>query len=582
MSDHAVPVRYRPALRYRVPLRTAVAAGWRWVAIPLGLVYLVLLATEFGATLRAGNLDADAVSAPVIGELFGQAGPHATTVLGTFGWYATLLFELATKWLPSHRYVWEVMPYAMALGSVVLIGWSVWRIAGRWAASIAAVLLICASPVTLLLLLSMTQHAPDWFCCALLGAFIVVIEQREHGIRSIRLVSIAVLVGVVVGVNAASDPLVLLGALIPFILAILASAALVWRREAVRSIQLAAVMLATLAVTWVLTRAVMSAWNVAPEAGLRLFKLADGTQIGRNFGLWLQSITTLANGNFYAREPSASAILAVACAALSLVAVASLPRLGWRELRQAADRWRRERIEPVLDGEPPVGGAQPGAPAPQRLAFVLFWCLSAIALSGVYLLSSHLIDVKSDRYLAGLLYAAAAIIPLYAAGNRWREAAVLLGTCVFALSGIASLLQRIPTHEPSPTTGVANAIASVAVAHDLKYGYAEYWDAAPITWATGLRVRVYPVSICDENQHLCPFDLHVISSWYTPRVGIRSFLIVDPAHPLIRAQPLTAPPHYLGRPSAIYHVERIAMYVYPYDIARRFETRYEQWRRHRS
>jgi hypothetical protein len=56
--------------------------------------------------------------------------------------------------------------------------------------------------------------------------------------------------------------------------------------------------------------------------------------------------------------------------------------------------------------------------------------------------------------------------------------------------------------------------------------------------------------------------LHYISSWYTPRSGIRSFLLTDPALALV-----SAPTPDLGTPSAVYHVGGITMYVYPYDVA---------------
>lgn len=540
--------------------------GWRWAAVPLALIYLVLLAMQFGAVVRASDLDADAVSAEVIGQLFGHAGAHAYTVLGTFGWYATLLAELATRWLPSHRYVWEAMPYGMSLASVALIGWSVWWIAGRWAASIAAVLLLCTSPAMLLLLLSMTQHGPDWFCCALLGAFIVAIEQRRRRWRLPPMLAAAVVIGVVVGVNAASDALVILAGVLPFGLALLVSHTLAWREQSRRSLGLAAVMFVALAVSWRLTHAVMSAWRVAPEAGLKLFTLGTGHHVGKNVGLWLQAIPTLANGAFFNRNLSVGALLAVACAGLSLVAVAMVFRFGWREFGAGVERWRQPR------GAPAAG---PFAPEPERLAFVVFWVSAAVALSLLFVLSSYPVDVKADRYLAGVIYAVAAVIPLFAAGRRRRELAVVLGTCVFALSGIASLRLRLATQQPvAPTSTVANRVAAAAAAHGLTYGFGEYWDAAPITWTTDLRVRIYPVQACDAGRHLCPFDLHVISGWYTPRPGTRSFLLVDPAH-----RGVTRPTPDLGSPSAVYRVGKLKMYVYPYDIASRLDTRYEQWLR---
>jgi hypothetical protein len=511
------------------------------------VLYLVLLATRFGGVIATTNLDADTVSAPVIGELFGSAGPHASIVLGTFGWYSTLLYELATKWLPLHRVVWEVSPYVMALTGAALTAWSVSQIAGRWAAGIATVLLICAAPQTLHLLLSMTQHGPDWFCCALLAAFLVLLERSAATVRPLLLGSLAVVVGTIVGVNVASDVLVTIAGLVPFVLAVLVSFTLARDPNSVRALQATLVMLVAIGLSWGITHLAMSALSVGPEPGLHTTRLASSRQIVINFRLWWQSIAALGNGDYFGRAVSFSAGLAVACAALSIAAVALLPRVGFYELRHRA--------------------APKGLPAvPGRLAFVVFWCSSGVLLSAAFLLSALPLDIHADRYLVGLVYAAAAMVPVLATGRTWSEAAALLGTCVFALGAITSMVQGVYTRNIArfPSTGLARQIASVATRHHLKYGYAGYWDASPITWATHLRVQVFPVSVCDQNAHLCRFDLHFISSWYRPRPGIRSFLLIDPAQPLV-----PSPTPDLGRPAAVYHVGRIAMYVYPYDLALR-------------
>jgi hypothetical protein len=162
-----------------------------------------------------------------------------------------------------------------------------------------------------------------------------------------------------------------------------------------------------------------------------------------------------------------------------------------------------------------------------------------------------------------VIYAAAAVIPAMASGLL-AEAAVLVGTCIFALAGVISMAQGTVKRNPNGflTTAVMHQIAQTATEHQLGTGYAGYWDAAPITWAADFRIHVYPVSICDQNAHLCRFDLHVISSWYTPRPGTKSFLITDPS-----LANVSAPTPDLGPPSAVYHVGRVTMYAYPYDLA---------------
>jgi hypothetical protein len=514
------------------------------VALPFGVLYLVLLAVQFHAVIVTTNLDADAVSAPVIGQLFGAAPGHASVVLGEFGWYATLLFELATKWLPFHRQIWEATPYAMALAGAALAAWSVWQVSGRWAAGLTAVLLICAAPDTLHLLLSMTQHAPDWFCLALLAAFLVLLELRASALRREVFVPLALVVAAIVGVNAASDPLVVIAGLVPFAIAALAAYVLAGGPDSVRALQIGLGTLAVIAISWASTDAVMSALNVAPERGVDTTMLAAADKIASNFKLWWQSIAVLGNGDFFGRELSFSSGLAVACAALSIGAVALLSRVGWRELRV--------QVAPV----------SPAARA--RLAFMVFWCSSAVLLTAAFLLSATPVDIHADRYLVGLIYAAAAVIPAIAAGHSRSEAAVLAGTCVFALGGVISMANGTVTRNTGGflSTGDANQIARIAARDHLKLGYAGYWDAAPITWATSFRVQVYPVSVCDQNAHLCRFDLHVISSWYTPRPGVGSFLLTDPLLPNV-----SAPTPDLGPPTAIYHIGRVTMYTYPYDLA---------------
>jgi hypothetical protein len=515
--------------------------NWRWAAIPFGAVYLILLATRFRGIVVTSNLDADAVSAPVIGELFGSAPGGTHVVLGEFAWYATLLFEIGTKWIPGHRHVWEVAPYAMALTGAALTAWSVWQVAGAFAASLTAVILVCAGAPTLHLLLSMTQHAPDWFCLGLLAAFLVLLERRATTLRPALLIPASLVVGVVVGVNAASDPLLVICGLAPFVLAVAACFGLAREPESARAVMVAGGTLVIVALAWVGTAIAMSALNVGAEPGLHTTALASAGKVAANFKLWWQSVAVLGNGDFFGRELTFTSGLAVVCALLSIAAVVLLPRLGWTELRARA----RE---------------------PARLAFFVFWCSSAVLLTAAFLLSAIPVDIHADRYLVGLIYAAAAVIPAVAARRVVTQAIALAGTCLFALAGIVSLAQGTATRntEGFPPTDFATRVAAIAAQHHLSVGYAGYWDAAPITWADHFRARVYPVSVCDRGAHLCPFDLHYISSWYTPRAGTGSFLLTDR-----RLRLVPAPTPDLGRPVAVYHVGRLTMYVYPYDIAGR-------------
>ena len=537
------------------------APRWAWwIAVPFGAVYLILLAHQLHAAITATNLDADAASGPVISELFGAAPAHANVVLGEFGWYATLLFDLGTKWLPAHRQIWEAAPYAMALAGAALAAWSVWQVAGRWAAGVTAVLLICASPATLRLELSTTQHAPAWFCLALLGAFVVWLERRAADIRLLALIPLVLIVGTIVGVNAASDPLVIVAAAAPFALAL----ALVRRHGGARAPASGLAALAVAAVTWGITRAVMSALSVTPEPGLHTTKIVLGHRNLHNLKLWGRSIAVLGNGAVSGGSLSPRLALAAVCAAVSIAAVLVLPWLSWRQLRR------------------PISST--GDPA--RHAFFAFWCSSATLLSLAFVLSDAPVDIHADRYLVGLLYAAATVVPAAVAlapsgaegrsatgrarGGRTRGGAlVVAGTCLVALGAVVSLARGISTegtefHTPV-SAGVADQIARIAAREHLAVGYAGYWDAAPVTWTTRFRVQVYPVAVCDQNARLCRFDLHFISSWYSPRPRAGSFLLTDARS----SRSVTKPTPDLGRPRAVYRIGPITMFTYPYDLAAR-------------
>ena len=537
------------------------APRWAWwIAVPFGAVYLILLAHQLHAAITATNLDADAASGPVISELFGAAPAHANVVLGEFGWYATLLFDLGTKWLPAHRQIWEAAPYAMALAGAALAAWSVWQVAGRWAAGVTAVLLICASPATLRLELSTTQHAPAWFCLALLGAFVVWLERRAADIRLLALIPLVLIVGTIVGVNAASDPLVIVAAAALLALAL----ALVRRHGGARAPASGLAALAVAAVTWGITRAVMSALSVTPEPGLHTTKIVLGHRNLHNLKLWGRSIAVLGNGAVSGGSLSPRLALAAVCAAVSIAAVLVLPWLSWRQLRR------------------PISST--GDPA--RHAFFAFWCSSATLLSLAFVLSDAPVDIHADRYLVGLLYAAATVVPAAVAlapsgaegrsatgrarGGRTRGGAlVVAGTCLVALGAVVSLARGISTegtefHTPV-SAGVADQIARIAAREHLAVGYAGYWDAAPVTWTTRFRVQVYPVAVCDQNARLCRFDLHFISSWYSPRPRAGSFLLTDARS----SRSVTKPTPDLGRPRAVYRIGPITMFTYPYDLAAR-------------
>jgi hypothetical protein len=81
-----------------------------------------------------------------------------------------------------------------------------------------------------------------------------------------------------------------------------------------------------------------------------------------------------------------------------------------------------------------------------------------------------------------------------------------------------------------------------------------------------MRVRVRPVYTCGAR--VCRMHLYRISSWYTPKPGTRSFLLVDPAQPI-----LAAPDPAFGKPQRTVTLPgNIGMFIYDHDIAAEIDS----------
>ncbi len=401
------------------PLTGTARRWWRFGPLPLALGYLIALAVQFRHVIAAAYLNADNASGPVIGQLFGAAPASAHTIVAAHGWYWTLLFELATKALSFHRQLWEAFPYAMTLASALFTTAAVWRIAGRAAASLTGVLLICASPWALFWLMSPVTHGQTWFCIAVLGWWLVEISLGTFDARRGLGLVLALAVGVLMGV-AASDPLAMIGGLVPFLLGLVVGCLPAIRRRNYRPGVLALGTLIFTAAGWLGINVVMSALHVERESGVGLTGLATGAQMTHNFALWWQSIAILGNGNFFGMNATLTSALALVCAALSVGAVLLIPRIGRHELREGA--W-----------------TEPTSWATPRRALLVFWSSSAVLLSMAFIVGNAPVDVTSNRYLIGVIYAVAVVIPVAASGRLLTEALAVGGTILVALSGTIAM-----------------------------------------------------------------------------------------------------------------------------------------------
>jgi hypothetical protein len=527
---------------------------WPWVPVAFGVVYFALLLTTLRSVVQAIFWNADATSALTIGEAYPELPPHTEVVLGNFPWYSTLWFESATRGLPAHRDLWQVAPWFVSLAGVAGLAWSTGKAAGRWAAAMAALALVCASPPSLLVQqFAWSIHAWTYFHVCVLGVFLVLWADRGGRVGSWPVhVALAALLTVVTAIGLASDPLLAPTGLIPFAVAAAALAALLRRPARLRiAISAAAVIVGTLVGASLITHHMEANGVHGYPLGLNF---AGWDQIGPNVWVAAQCMTHLFSGDFGGAKVDARSLLAFACGVTVLTAVYVTARYlrDWsRSVAVAARRRSRDEV----------------ASHPARTAHIVFWGLAGATTIAAFVLSSLPVGRSSTRYVVTGGYALAALVPVAAATwGRWSRVALVVGLCVVLTGSIASLVRR-DLQDVGPTTITPREThALTSLAHDagVKYGYAPYWEAAPLTWQAKGAVDVYPVRACGDRP--CPFHLHRINSWYDPRPGTKSLLISDSSKPLGEI-----PEARLGRPELVRQIGTMTVYVYGYDVATRFQ-----------
>jgi hypothetical protein len=501
-----------------------------WAPLGVAGIYLVVLAVHFRDLIAHTFRNADIVSGPVIGELLSQAPAGRDVTLGNFGWYTTLWFELATKWIPFHRQLWEIFPYAFALFGIACVGWATWRVAGQWAAAIAVTALFCASPLLLDNFLGGTVHGMSWWHIALLDATLVWLASRPPA-GAARWV-VAVVVGIVSAAGAASDPLVAIGGVAP---AALAAAFAYWRTPGPQARAFALPVAAIVAIAAVGGRLLVT---VMKHDGFNLrdlgLTLSPADAVVPHIRLLVEGLTDFGNGDFYGRAIGLRGVVALACAALVLLAIGISARHAREALRRA-------------DLDRPL------------IVHVAFWAASAVLLVGSFVLTTAPTDPATARYAIPVLYGTAALLPLALVRHR---VLVALAVSAFGLVSVAGLLRKDYADAPFAGPDTAAALEKVVAREHLQRGYAGYWDAANLMWASHMKVRVYPVYSCPAPK-VCRMYLHRISSWYTPHPGTRSFLLVDPAQPI-----LAGPDPAFGKPVRTLTLPgNVQMLIYSGDIA---------------
>jgi hypothetical protein len=522
---------------------------WRYLPLAIASVYLIVLVAQFPAIVRTIYQNADAAIPQQLAEL--MSAHSGTVVLGQSAWYSTLLFDLATRWTPFYRALWDLAPFIATAISFAAVVSATSRVAGRWAAAITFSLLVCAGAPVLSQLGILDNHVLTWLSDSLLIAGLVWVLYPVRPIHRSRWLPVAIVLGLVVALNLASDPLIYAGGIVPM----LVGAVFAWRRSSsVRTFEGVLYALVTSAVAIVgsiLVAHFMRQQDIIPEPGFHITFAQTGA-LAEHFGLWWQTISIL-GGNFYSRSIAPVPIIYFSAAALTVAAVFLVPRVAQLELRNV------KMVDTTTAGDPPkVLGARRSA----REAFVVAWSFSALLISAGFVFSSVPVGLLTGRYLIGVLIAAAALAPLLARRPE-TIGAVVVAASVYCLAGLISIARGEASRSIGVTQAQVDTFARLVRQEHVDHGYTGYWDAAPITWKSRFHVLAYPTLTCGAG--ICRFPLCYLAAWYSPHSGERTFLITDTAK-----QFMPAPPPSLGPPAATFRVgASYTFLVYNFDIASR-------------
>ena len=519
-----------------------------WTAATLVAIYIGIALWQVGSIIEVASWNADNANMLNMSKELGSLRPSEVVNMGNAPNYTTLWFNAGLHTLGSGTLI-EVAPLLWYVLAATLLIWSVWRVAGRPTAMTAAVLLICLSPVSLLLTTSHAVHGPTWFTVAMLGAYAVFVATTARGRSAI---AIGLLAGAVAGANVASDPLAAPTAVVPLLLALSG----VWlssptmRRSLQRQVGF---FLGSVIVSDVIASGIGTRSGIGSD--LPPGKLAT---VGQMWASFLQSIENA--GQFFGPAPFGGSLSAFAALQL-LVGIAGIA--GVAVAVRAA--WRSIPLRRQVDAETPM--------LQSRRALSLYWG-ATLAVGGAVVLTSPLafeVRESSLRYEFNLFLAGAVALPvwLHSRGNIGRTLASILAIAV-AVVGIGGLLEKRADGSAFLRSAMVvdgSRAIDYARARGATRGYAGYWNASGLTWKTGH--RIVPVANCatPSGDTLCISPFAVPPHLMRPVPRTKSFILVDHTYP---GAPEDRFLKGFGPWDEQLAIGSVFIAIYPYDIASRF------------
>jgi hypothetical protein len=352
--------------------------------------------------------------------------------------------------------------------------------------------------------------------------------------------------GAVTGITLASDLLVGLVGVVPFLVAPLLLLALRrGRREAVLAGWAVALVAVAVTTAYGLTR-LMRHWGFHVPDGVP-GGLASLDQARRNAGILVTQLLELGNANLVA-QPLGPALVPMAVLAMAVVGGLAVVLLRPAALARAS------------------AARAPGRPGTDaELVYVVFWAVSVGLLLVAFVGSTVPVNNTAVRYLGAVFAAVAACVPLAARSSPARRRGIALAVALFCAASAWSVHDRTQREAfRLPHTKDLPQVIALLDARGLRRGYSTYWDANAVTWQTGGRIQI--AAVVENPTDVAPFRPNSIDAWYDGTAPEPTFFLVDP-DPLVMAAP---PGDRLPPPDEIIPVGRFTVLVYRDDIAARF------------
>jgi hypothetical protein len=510
----------------------AVTLSGQAALVMAGLAYVAVLVLRLPAFIKDIVPTSDTISPVLLVEAL-TVPRHGMVYLGSHAGYNDLV--LASAGLPFHllRDVPEALPYAAYILGVLLLIVAVRRLTGWPGALLTLAAAIGSAPVTLLNEMSPAGRVLTLTNICLLGLVLVVLllPARPERRRWSRLVPGIILLGLVTGFDTASDPLLGIVGLLPFVgtgLALWATG----RREPASTVavRVAGGVAVVSVVGYVLTDRLAAAlfhlsYNPPP------IHLASIRTVDYNLHLLGGDVRVAMGGTWsYVSNNAVGTLEAVIGLLLGLVSVAVVVG-ALRMVRRSRQQGGRERA---------------------RAGWALFWGLVLLTDIAAYLATDFPTSLWTIRYLTPAWLALAALISLVPGRSRSLRLATMLATATLVGANAWSLAVLVPG-PPQPVTAVLQTLEK----HHLTQGYADYSKANLVTWQTRGRVTLRQVVECGpDHARLCAYRVNAADAWFRPLSGPIA-VVVDPAFSVN----LPPSPAY-GGSQAVIHVGAIAIYVY--------------------